>query len=165
MNSMTKFPVKLLILALMLLACHASFAQNKLSEASCAKVKNEVLAQDLLNLIRSGADEGKGNGTCDLSRASIWVKGAMEEYDTETKRIELGQDDLVYVVGKVQELQDENGPTNVFKVNYQIQSKSGKKVSGDFSFSRVYEQSYIETVGCAVIQNEPSASFIDKECL
>ena len=138
-----------------------SFAQSKLTTAKCDQISNKVLAQDLLNLIRTGDDEGSGNGTCEIRKNVKWVKGDLEaNSDVEIKQILLNSDDMVFPVGEVTE--DANG---ISKVNYQIVNKSGNKVSGSFSFTRNFEQSYIDVAGCAIIEEQPTKSFIDKSCL
>lgn len=153
--------MKTLIATLLVLLAQSSFAQSKLTPKICDQTSNKVLAQDLLNLIRTGDDQGAGNGTCSIRKNVKWVKGDLEaNSDIEIKQIVLNSDDLVFPVGEVTD--DGDG---VFVVNYQIVNKSGNKVSGSFSFTRNYEQSWIEAAGCALIEEQPTKSFIDKSCL
>lgn len=154
----------LVITALLILVSQASFAK-KITEANCNSATDKMIAADLITLIKTGGDEGIANPVCKMGQLGGLVKGLDDASQSETKRMILAVEDQVKIVGPITEIQDEYGGTNTFKVNYKIIKKDGQTTAGEFTYNRVFEQSWIDDVGCAVIADQPSVSFIRNECL
>lgn len=161
---MKRLIIRSFLIIAMTVVSSLSFAQKSvLSPAICASISSETIAKDILSLIETGADEGMGK--CQLSQGLRSVRVSSHSRDFFSRRVVLNAGDQVVITSPVLEGQDAYGPSNEFTVRYEIRKAGSQVIPGAFTFTRLYEGSYIRELGCAMIQSEPTTSFIKRECL
>ena len=153
----------LIVMAIVFGSGLASATQTALTERICATISSEALAKDVITLIENGIDEGVGR--CLANQDARFVKvSSPSRNDTYSRRVTLEPGAQVVITSPVVEGRDAYGPNNDFVVRYVIHRNGLPAIHGAFSFARIFEKSYIQDAGCAIIQNEPTVSFIKQEC-
>jgi hypothetical protein len=151
----------LLLTSLLLASFLSSSALGRtalaLTSQICDATSDRILAEEILNHLAVGADEGLSSRCVVRPR---FIRFESMEQDVYQRRV----NSISAKVTAVEPMIINGKHRNITVVRYEIMKENGDVLKGDFSFSRTQGEEWIQQSGCAYINGEPSTPFILSNC-